>query len=349
MATNYTPSNLRLPQEVIDMILRHIDDPTFLWVICRKVSRECRLEVEAIFRELWLRKTCIMWLWDDPIHDFFYEAQYSRVSSDGNTAYFRVQPYKLFIDLGPLLQNQFTAFRWAAARLDIHQALSRRPSFFDRVRVVTQIGQDINKTLFSDLPLPEFTRHEATAEISINWKAHFTLIFNEEYLLSRLKAQAGITTPSTPQIDLAYPIIIPFDLDEMPSSNDFDQRIQVRQRRAQRLGWYKPPAVQDATYKEYVEGALQRFTTFQNLLRLSDVFIAHDLWLVECRGNEYAVQEPRQNGWNWPSRRMTRLYGSLLYNHMWEDPKHGGRTTWSEDPLVIEVEGMARAWEKGLD
>jgi hypothetical protein len=329
------------------MVLGRIYDPTFLWAVCRKLSQDCRSEVETMFQESWLPETSIMWLWDDPLRDFFYEARFSRLSDDGNTAYFSVGTTKLFASIVGVVPTNRTPFPWAKACLQVHQSHARQQSFFERVRVVTRIGQDVNKTIFSDLPLPQVAFHDATKEISLDWKALFDAIFNEEHLLSKFKAQNGKWTPSTPAIDLAYPIVCSLHPADMPSSHDLAERIRVREARAHYLGWYKLPSERGLHYNNCVQGALQRLIDFRDSLRMSDMFAMYNFEIGTCRGQELAVQDPAQNGW----KRWSWRLGLQInwYNHAWEDPRDRGRTTWSTDPLVVEVERMARAWEKGTD
>jgi hypothetical protein len=81
--------------------------------------------------------------------------------------------------------------------------------------------------------------------------------------------------------------------------------------------------------------------------RLGELFTTLDLEVGEYRGVVCWVEDPQGRGWRqWTGRQDPDLVG-CWYNHAWEDPGDGGRTTFSEEIEVVEAERMARAWEKG--
>jgi ABC-type microcin C transport system duplicated ATPase subunit YejF len=87
---------------------------------------------------------------------------------------------------------------------------------------------------------------------------------------------------------------------------------------------------------------IQRLQKFRDCLRVDEVIIRHDLQLAKCCGHVVVVEEPEENGWKkWKKGPIG------WYNNALEIPRDGMKTCWSEDEIMIEVERMARAWEKG--
>jgi hypothetical protein len=78
MSLNRTPV---LPQEIINLVLRNVDDDPFLWVSCRQVSRAFRREIEFLFQQTRLRETVL--------NMQMYRSTFSRLSPDGQTAFFK--------------------------------------------------------------------------------------------------------------------------------------------------------------------------------------------------------------------------------------------------------------------
>jgi len=50
-----------LPIEVMSLVFRHIDDDSFVWVVCRQLSRKLRAEIDFLFRSRKLKDCTIHW------------------------------------------------------------------------------------------------------------------------------------------------------------------------------------------------------------------------------------------------------------------------------------------------
>ncbi|KAF2832469.1 hypothetical protein CC86DRAFT_401233 [Ophiobolus disseminans] len=313
-------NKLTPPQQLINFILRQVKDEPFLWMVCRRVSRAFRREVEYMFQQTWLKETVLMPLdiasaaappWPVTFSDF-----------ENFVQYYEDEP----------------GSQWWAQDLG----------------AVTRIGLGINDTYISDAIIPCVEIHQATGEISINWKKLFTSCFKEEFLLSTLQAEQGIHTPSTAPWDLAYPIVHLKRIACDPESNvqnlpDYAMRVAVRQRRALVYGWFRPDDEQESEYKDAVKGAISRLQRCSDSIRVSELLHGRRLKSAEGSGWIYYVEDPELHGWKQWGWRRNRFADADWYNHAWEDSKDRGRTTWSEHAVVVEAERMARAWEKGLD
>ncbi|KAH7082682.1 hypothetical protein BKA63DRAFT_598812 [Paraphoma chrysanthemicola] len=82
-------------------------------------------------------------------------------------------------------------------------------------------------------------------------------------------------------------------------------------------------------------------------MRMNELIRKYDLKTAKCRGQTFHVEDPGSWGWKTRGRRKV-ITEPRWYNNAWEDPADGGRITMFEDPLVVELESMAKAWEKGL-
>ena len=66
------------------------------------------------------------------------------------------------------------------------------------------------------------------------------------------------------------------------------------------------------------------------------------------RGERCLVEEPETHGWTLETKKQALPWAERLWHgHGWQDPRETTLTD-SEDEHVIEVEHMARAWERGL-
>jgi hypothetical protein len=150
-----------------------------------------------------------MWPRDDPLWDYFYNCRPSRISEDGDVAFFKVQLAEM-LTRNPILGDNTTPpdLNELEYLIWTHEYSTPTHAFAQKLLVVTRVGTHTNDTYFSDAPIPKVTVYQATNEISLNWKQLFSSIFREEYLLSFLKAAAGIHKPATPHINLEYPIVI---------------------------------------------------------------------------------------------------------------------------------------------
>ncbi|KAF2027308.1 hypothetical protein EK21DRAFT_114937 [Setomelanomma holmii] len=266
----------RLPQELINVVLGHVEDIPFLWTICRQVCQGFRQEVESIFKWTWLKDTVITWLNGYFLPEVHYQCRFLHVH--GKKAYFRVHPLDL---VGQLDSSEYY----------------RRPMVF------TRIGTDPNETYFTDLVLPGVEIHEATKEISFDWQALMTQCLHEEWLLAPLKATDRVNTPNLPYIPLTRPFVLPPRVMEMSNDylNDTDvgQRMKVRKLRIALLG-YRNPSVNhtSAEQEEIAETSLTVFWTFQNIIRVSELTNQYNLRIAECRGQmAFGVEAPGANGW----------------------------------------------------
>jgi len=349
----------RLPQEIINMILRQVNDPPFLWTTCRHVSQSFRKEVEYVFEKTWLRETTVMWPRNPKWNSYLdcYNCRLSRLSDDGLTAYFTVHSWGPETSLSlegeqsetivSLEDEQSADSRELKDLITAHINRWTTSAYMDQSYVVTCIGPDANNKYFTNAAIPSVVMHGATSEISLDWKALFTIAFGEVQQLLNIKAATGCDLLHERHWDLDYPIVFTSEEMGLWQLTDYAPYLKVFDRRGVILGWFSEEesrALPPSYYKS-ATFLIRRLEAFISTVCINGIFDHVDGDCGESRGVVYWVQDPAQNGW---TRNHSHGRRTDWVNHAWENPRDGGRTTWSEDPLVIEVEGMARAWEKGL-
>jgi hypothetical protein len=234
-----------LPQENQNLILRQVDDLPFLWVVCRTVSQAMRKEVEFIFEETWLKKTELIWFGPQSLTGYYYQCPLSRLSDDGQTAYFTVRAVNSRKFTNAPSPPQDRCYLELDMLLTLNRAMSGVEWHARELQSVVRVGLGINDTYIRDSIMPTVTTHESTREISLNWKELYTNFFREEHLLSSLKAAKGIASPSIAPIDLSYPMVMGRQLKHALSdpialikqSRDWPMLLAVHQRRTASLGW----------------------------------------------------------------------------------------------------------------
>ncbi|KAH7093614.1 hypothetical protein FB567DRAFT_576264 [Paraphoma chrysanthemicola] len=291
------PSGPRLPQELIDLVLRNVDDEAWLWVVGRQVSHKIRKETERIFLEGLLKDTEVMTnvLQFDFWSGLRYRCPFSRVSADGATAFFST-----------------------------------------------------NNTTLTEITLPNLQFHRSTAEVSFDWKSLFTALYREQLTITELKQQNGKPYAAIERLPTSRPLVMRLrNIERVPEldSNRFEEECEVlRPRFASYLNDAGCPLDGVDTLIKRVQNELKTLTFW---MQMNELICKYDLQRAVCRGQMYCVEDPGSWGWKehnpWDPTMEPRWY-----NNAWEDPDDGGRTTISEDALVLEVESMARAWEKGL-
>lgn len=366
--TNSEHSMPHFPQEIINLILRKVDDLPFLWIVCRTVSRAVRQEVEFIFEHIWLKETELLYFSWVPLtghyNSFHYSCRFSRRSPDNRTAYFHVQAVetRAYRHTPGLLQS--ASFADLAARVRCHQKFQTKQWYNHNVRAMVRIGSGVTNTYMLDALLPPITSHSTTQEISLEWPHLFTNFFREEQLFSSLKAAEGIHTPSIRPVRLRYPMIIGSGIPASRTSSTtnngssaWPMLLAVRQHRAKVLSWpqhenendphERTNAQQESDFKDATEGALARLLDLRGILLTSQIMMERNLQPAMCRGSVFFVEDPGLNGWKKYSVRQRRLFrnGVVWYNHA----KTVGGWMASKDLVVMEVQRMARAWERGWD
>jgi hypothetical protein len=348
----------RLPQEIIDLILRNfrnLDDDPFLWVICRQVSRAMRKEVEFIFRESLLKETVIQSI--SSIGSHFvgrrFHCRFTEAPPENNLAFFAGEsttqdtrlsslrgPHESWHPDGPRDVDKIQALVDRYVDVQLWRRGGGLPPF------IARIGTQRNYTMLSDVTIPGLTFHRLRGEISVDWVDLYSRFFGEEYATAKLKAQSNITIPDVVPLPTVRPFIADRDHIELVAYRDQGISEQRRQARMPRFRWYlngEPWAGFDKMFNH-------RHISMKGLegaTRLKDLFTTLDLEVGEYRGVVCWVEDPQGRGWRqWTVRQDPDLVGRW-YNHAWEDPADGGRTTFLEEIEVVEAERMARAWEKG--
>ncbi|KAF1358577.1 hypothetical protein EJ07DRAFT_179800 [Lizonia empirigonia] len=191
--SSIAPSLLKtLPPEIINLVLREIEDGSFLWVVCRQVSREIRAEVEFMFQSAQLRKASVYWPGNDhptPAQGNAFEFHFSRISEDGASVYLK-------IDLAQEVEVEATSaglevdarpFAWRNFELVFQEYLHNKAvglatgGKWEWRGPVTRIGLHRDTDYMTDMPLPTVGMHSDTMEISMDWKELFGSIFWEEH------------------------------------------------------------------------------------------------------------------------------------------------------------------------
>jgi hypothetical protein len=215
--------------------------------------------------------------------------------------------------------------------------------------IITQIGTQINNTMMTDITLPNLQLHRSTAELSFDWKAFFSAFYHEQYTIDRLKRQNGKKSTAIVPFPTSHPLVLPTSLigsASMCRLDDLEEECQVyRARMIAYHGASDMPSIGVDKLSQCVYTDVKIHAAWK---RAGDLVRKHDMQLGECRGQMCYVEDPGSWGWKKWNWRYVRNMAPKWYNHAWEDEMDGGKTTVSEDEVVVEAERMARAWEKGL-
>jgi hypothetical protein len=305
-----------------------------------------RKEVEFIFEETWLKKTERIWFEPQSPTGYHYQCPLSRLSDDGQTAYFTVRAVNSRKFTNAPSPPQDRCYLELGMLLTLNRAMSGVEWHARELQSVVRVGLGINDTYCCDSIMPAVTTHESTREISLNWKELYTNFFREEHLLSSLKAAKGIASPSIAPIDLSYPMVMGRQLKHTLSdpialikqSRDWPMLLAVHQRRTKSLSW---PENHKAS-----EESVVHLIKIRRCLRNNQTIAELNLQLAETRGEILFVEDPARNGWKRYTQRQRRRCRVEWYNHAHQER---GATTLSKDLVVVEVERLARSWEKGMD
>jgi hypothetical protein len=121
-------------------------------------------------------------------------------------------------------------------------------------------------------------------------------------------------------------------------SRDWPMLLAVHQRRTKSLGW---PENHKAS-----EESVVHLIKIRRCLRNNQTIAELNLQLAETRGEILFVEDPARNGRKRYTQRQRRWCRVEWYNHAHQER---GATTLSKDPVVVEVERLARSWEKEMD
>lgn len=194
-----------LPVEIINLVLREIEEGSFLWVVCRQMPREMRAEVEYIFQSAQLRKASVYWprnvCWlrnhqktSAPSRGF--EFHLSRVTEDGASVYLKLdlaQEVDLLETTSAGLEADAKPLVWRKFELGFQRYLHKKAvglaaeGEWERRGPVTLIGLHRDIDYSTDMPLPTVEMHSDTMEMTMDWKELFGSIFREEHLMEKLR------------------------------------------------------------------------------------------------------------------------------------------------------------------
>lgn len=163
MQEHHTSPQQALPTELMNLVLRQIDDNPFVWVDCRQLSRKLRTEVDFLFRSRQLKNCTIYWPLSGMIatSPLLARLDFSHTSSSGAIAYFKTR-----IAANPRSGETpdvraFEAQVAAYAKTKNTLETDERGQYRRGCMPVTRIGAGPNNTYMTDMALPNPRRDGA--------------------------------------------------------------------------------------------------------------------------------------------------------------------------------------------
>jgi hypothetical protein len=351
-----------LPNEILFSIVSNIPDDSYKWMIGRLVCRQFKHEIEYQFSKHQLRATALQ-VTSHTRYGIHWLCTFDRLSPDSSRAYFKV--FKRFFPGNfttlPFIPwerahgNMFSSF---VSILQHHQM--RREDWRGRdgrtIRLVVRVGTNVDGILLNDILPADIQVHRSDEEISMDWRMLFDDLYREEFILTKCRALLGVQHIYLgSSMPITSPIVVDTEIfgriNRFQTAPDYTLRCRIRQqcvwRFTNQAGTLPLPQNQTrVSFLAVFASGLQRIIDYVYFDMIYDYRWGRDLQCAICRDRTYPVENPAENGWRERGRNSD---GNMIwYKNDFEDPNDQGRATLSEDPVTIEVEQMARAWEFGL-